>query len=518
MKTDILVIGAGIAGLSFVAKTAKWFPDLRITMITKDTFLESNTKYAQGGIAIVIDSTKDSFEKHVADTLRAGDGLCNEEVVKKVVTEGPDRLRELIEWGVQFDRDATGHLALGREGGHTEHRIIHYKDITGYQIADALLKHLDTLPNVKLLSHHFAVDLVTEKNESGEVVCTGAVAIDIFEHVVKTVTARVTLLATGGAGQVYATTTNPVIATGDGIAMAHRAGAAVKDMEFVQFHPTAFYSENDNPSFLISEAVRGFGAYLRTRDGDRFVLNYDQRGELASRDIVSKAIHNEICIRKEKEVYLDCTHLPAKELIEHFPTIYDQCLQKGVDMTRDFIPVAPAAHYLCGGVEVDINGRTTIENLYACGECSYTGLHGANRLASNSLLEALVYSHQIFLDIEKKIRDVPMPEKPSAPEDHGSLYSEIDEWIVGQKENVRQRMSRDVGIVRNYNDLLSNFKFLANLAVQIEELYYENPLMPQLCELRNIVDVAMLITSHSINRKENRGTYYNTDLEDNVQD
>jgi L-aspartate oxidase len=511
MKTDILVIGAGIAGLSFAAKTAKWFPDLRITMITKDTFLESNTKYAQGGIAIVIDSTKDSFEKHVEDTLRAGDGLCNREVVEKVVSEGPDRLRELIEWGVQFDRDATGHLALGREGGHTEHRIIHYKDTTGYQIADALLKHLGTLPNVKLLSHHFAVDLLTERQESGEVVCTGAVAIDIFENVVRTFTAKVTLLATGGAGQVYATTTNPVIATGDGIAMAHRAGAAVKDMEFVQFHPTAFYSENDNPSFLISEAVRGFGAYLRTRDGDRFVLNYDQRGELASRDIVSKAIHNEICTRNEKEVYLDCTHLPAKELIEQFPTIYDQCLQKGVDITRDFIPVAPAAHYLCGGVEVDINGRTTIANLYACGECSYTGLHGANRLASNSLLEALVYSHQIFLDIERRIRQVPMPDSPPR-EEKEFIASELEQWIQDQKEKVRQRMGRDVGIVRNYNDLMANFTFLANLAVRIEELYCENPLMAQLCELRNIIDVAMLITSHSINRKENCGTYYNSDL------
>jgi L-aspartate oxidase len=512
MRTDILVIGAGIAGLSFAAKTAKWFPDLQITMITKDTFLESNTKYAQGGIAIAIDSTKDSFQKHIEDTLLAGDGLCNPQVVEKVVTEGPARLRELIEWGVQFDRDATGQLALGREGGHTAHRIIHYKDATGYRIAGALLEHLSSLPNVKLLAHHFAVELLTGKNNSGEVVCVGAVAMDIRRNEVKTFSSKVTLLATGGAGQVYATTTNPVIATGDGIAMAHRAGAVVKDMEFVQFHPTAFYSEDDNPSFLISEAVRGFGAYLRTKDGNRFVLNYDKRGELASRDIISKAIHNEICMRNEKEVYLDCRHLPAKDLMELFPTIYDQCLKKGIDITTDVIPVAPAAHYLCGGVKVDINGRTSIENLYACGECSHTGLHGANRLASNSLLEALVYSHQIFLDIEKRISSIAFTYsdkqlfKSSCP-----LFS-VDVWIQEQKTNLRQRMSRDVGIVRDYETLLNNFSFLTELAVKVEELYYDIPLMPSLCELRNLIDVARLITSHSINRKENRGTYFNSDI------
>jgi L-aspartate oxidase len=294
--------------------------------------------------------------------------------------------------------------------------------------------------------------------------------------------------------------------------MAHRAGAVVKDMEFVQFHPTAFYSEDDNPSFLISEAVRGFGAYLRTKDGNRFVLNYDKRGELASRDIISKAIHNEICMRNEKEVYLDCRHLPAKELMEHFPTIYDQCLKKGIDITTDVIPVAPAAHYLCGGVEVDINGRTSIENLYACGECSYTGLHGANRLASNSLLEALVYSHQIFLDIEKRIGSIVFTYsdkqlfKSSCP-----LFS-VDVWIQEQKTTLRQRMSKDVGIVRDYETLLNNFSFLTELAVKVEELYYDIPLMPSLCELRNLIDVARLITSHSINRKENRGTYFNSDI------
>jgi L-aspartate oxidase len=508
-STDILVIGAGIAGLSFAAKTAKWFPDLKITLLTKDTFIESNTRYAQGGIAIALDSTSDSFQRHIEDTMIAGAGLCNREVVEKVVCEGPNRLRELIEWGVQFDRDATGHLALGREGGHTAHRIIHYKDATGYQIAESLLKHLSALPNVVLLDHHLALDVMVEDHQYGSV-CTGVRALDVRKGIISTFSSRVTLLATGGAGQVYATTTNPLIATGDGMAMAARAGATMKDMEFVQFHPTAFYSENDNPSFLISEAVRGFGAYLRTSGGERFVFNYDERGELASRDIVSKAIHHEILARGENSVFLDCTHLPAQELREHFPTIYDQCLQKGIDITKDVIPVAPAAHYMCGGVEVDMSGRTSIKRLYACGECSYTGLHGANRLASNSLLEALVYAHEIFLDIERTVRDIAIPVAREAMQ-QGARHTD-NAWIAERRRALRLRMSKDAGIVRTTSGLSSLWSFIRETESRTDELYATGLVTVALYELRNMVAVSKLIVEHSVERSVNMGTFFNSDL------
>ena len=510
VTTDILVVGGGIAGLSFIAKAAKWFPHLRIALLTKDNCIESNTRYAQGGIAIALDSTQDSFYKHIQDTMVAGAGLSDPEVVEKVVSEGPDRLIELIEWGVQFDRDVTGQLALGREGGHTAHRIIHYKDATGFQIADALLRHISLLPNVAIYDHHFAIDLITT-TRAGTTQCTGILAMDLARGVVKTFGSRVTILATGGAGQVYATTTNPLIATGDGIAMAHRAGAVIRDMEFIQFHPTAFYSEKDNPSFLISEAIRGHGAYLRNAAGERFVFKHDARGELASRDIVSNAIHHELSHQRGKSVYLDCRHLPAQEVIEHFPTIYDQCRHRGLDITRDLIPVAPAAHYVCGGVAVDMNGRTSIENLYACGECSHTGLHGANRLASNSLLEALVYAHQIFLDLERYVSRIPAPE-PVSFCTSCSRTTLQGAWIEATRTKLREEMSRNVGIVKSYNSLRDSMSFLMIAKQEVDEKFEMSTLSPALAELRNLIDTAILIVQHSLQRKENRGTYYNTDL------
>lgn len=511
VTTDILVIGGGIAGLSFIAKAAKWFPHLQIILLTKDYCIESNTRYAQGGIAIALDSTRDSFDRHIDDTMMAGAGLSNPEVVEKVVSEGPDRLIELIEWGVQFDRDVTGQLALGREGGHTAHRIIHYKDTTGFQIADALLKHISLLPNVTICDHHFAIDLITSNNSGSGPECRGVIAMDLERGIVKTFSSRVTILATGGAGQVYATTTNPLIATGDGIAMACRAGAVIRDMEFIQFHPTAFYSESENPSFLISEAVRGFGAYLRNKAGERFVFNHDVRGELACRDIVSNAIHHEINRSGEKSVYLDCRHLPAQELIQHFPTIYEQCLRRGLDLTRDLIPVAPAAHYVCGGVSVDMNGHTSIGRLYACGECSHTGLHGANRLASNSLLEALVYAHQIFMDLERIISGIPAPD----PITHYTICSRTapeKEWGAKTRTQVRQQMSKCAGIVKSYDALKEALAFLTETKKSIDEKFEIQTHSPDLSELRNLVDVALLIVGHSMQRNENRGTYYNSDL------
>lgn len=509
ITTDILVIGGGIAGLSFIAKAAQSFPHLKIVLLTKEHCIESNTRYAQGGIAIALDGKSDSFEKHIGDTIIAGAELSNRKVVEKVVTDGPDRLIELIEWGVQFDRDNAGKLALGCEGGHTANRIIHYKDATGLQIADALLQYVAQLPNVTICDHYFAIDLITVNDKDGTK-CTGAMVMDIAGGVVKMFSSRVTILATGGTGQVYATTTNPLIATGDGIAMAHRAGAVIRDMEFIQFHPTAFYSERDNPSFLISEAVRGHGAYLRNAAGERFVFKHDVRGELASRDIVSNAIHQELH-GHNRFVYLDCKHLPAQELIELFPTIYAQCLQRGFDMTRDLIPVAPAAHYICGGVAVNMNGCSSIQNLYACGECSHTGLHGANRLASNSLLEALVYSHQISLHLEKHISCIALPD-PFLYHTRCLRNPSDADWISTIRTKIRELMSRNVGIVKSCDSLHNAFLFLITTKREVDIKFEMSPLSPPMVELRNLVDVALLIVQHSLERKENRGTYFNTDL------
>jgi len=518
-QTDVLIIGSGIAGLSFAIKTAQRFPKYKITVVTKADESESNTKYAQGGIAVVLDSVTDSFEKHIEDTLRAGDDLSDRNVVEMVVNEAPERLQEIINWGADFDRNEAGEFDLGREGGHTENRIVHYKDITGWQIEKSLLKQVEKISNITMLSHHFAIDLITEHHfkykislpEPG-ITCYGAYVMDQHTARVEKYTSRITLLATGGAGQVYRTTTNPVIATGDGIAMAYRAKAKVRDMEFVQFHPTAFYSPGDNPAFLISEAVRGFGAYLRTKDGERFMFKYDERGELASRDIVSQAIDNELITRGDDVVYLDCRHLPKEEFLKHFPNIYEKCMSRGIDVTQQMIPVVPAAHYLCGGIDVDLYGRSSIVNLYACGECARTGLHGANRLASNSLLEALVYSHRCFLDVEQKLEsivmDVPIPDWNA----EGTVVPREQILITHTRKELRDLMSDYVAIVRSNERLQRAMKRLDILYQENEKLYDESVLSPQLCELRNLITIAYLITQQSIDQKENRGAFYNADF------
>lgn len=512
IKTDVLILGSGIAGLSLAVKTAEAFPDLNITILSKNTALESNTNYAQGGIAIALDESGDSFERHIQDTLLAGDGIGNPDVTRKVISEGPARLQELLHWGVDFDRDPSGKLALGREGGHTTSRIVHYRDSTGNRIAEGLMHYLRSLINVEFFEFHFALELLTRKDPvTGKSTCTGVTAMDIKQERLVTFSSRITVLATGGAGQVYSNTTNPVIATGDGIAMAYRAGASIRDMEFVQFHPTAFYSLKDNPSFLISEAMRGFGAHLCTRDGDRFVFRYDQRGELASRDIISKAIHEVMTSSGEESVYLDCRHLPADKMKSHFPTIYERCLQKGFDLATDPIPVSPAAHYICGGIEVDIHGRTTIDNLFASGECSRTGLHGANRLASNSLLEALVYSHEIFEFIRNSIHTIPDPDLSPSSKACTNLPQDIH-WIEWQRRYVRSLMSRDAGIVRSTNNLKKAQEELLYTKEKVALIQASTILSPALYELRNILDVATLIVNHSLQRKENRGTFFNTEL------
>ncbi|MGG8494972.1 L-aspartate oxidase [Tenacibaculum sp. TC6] len=514
IHTNYLVIGSGIAGLTFAVKIAEKFPSKTVTIVTKSDENESNTKYAQGGVAVVLDTKEDSFEKHIQDTLIAGDGLCDFSVVEMVITEGPKRFRELIEWGANFDVDASGNFDLGKEGGHSEYRVVHHKDITGYEIERALLQRIHQLENITLLTHHFAVDLITEHQlkiqPKEQVTCYGAYVLNEKNGTILTINAENTLLASGGIGRVYGHTTNPVIATGDGIAMAYRAKAAIKDMEFIQFHPTALYSSEGSSTFLISEAVRGFGAYLRDKKGHRFMLDYDERAELASRDIVSQCIDKELKKSGDTHVFLDCTHLNIAEFIKHFPTIYDKCKSLHIDISKDWIPVVPACHYLCGGIVVDQQGKTTINNLFSCGETSRTGLHGANRLASNSLLEALVYAHNIYKHLSKNNTDFSPIEIPDW-DDKGTTITEEHVLIQHNLKEVQALMRNYVGIVRSNSRLKKANIKLDVIYTEVEELYKTSKLNTSLCELRNMINVAHLIINQSIDRKENKGGYFNID-------
>ncbi|TXE12775.1 L-aspartate oxidase [Seonamhaeicola algicola] len=514
LETHYLVIGSGIAGLTFSVKIAETFPDRNVVIITKDSEDESNTKYAQGGMAVVLNKEEDSFKKHIEDTLIAGDGLCKQEVVKLVVKEGPKRLKELIEWGANFDDDGSGNLDLGKEGGHSEYRIVHHKDLTGAEIERTLIKRVHQLPNITLLPHHFALDLVTNHHvkaeNTNELTCYGAYVFNQKTGEIFTIKANATLLASGGIGCVYGHTTNPVIATGDGIAMAYRAKARIKDMEFVQFHPTALYQEKGESAFLISEAVRGFGAYLRNGKGYRFMPDYDERAELASRDIVSQSIDAELKKSGDNHVYLDCTHLDVEGFKKHFPTIYNKCLSLHINIEKDWIPVVPASHYLCGGIKVNKKGKTTINNLFACGECSRTGLHGANRLASNSLLEALVYAHNIYKHHTKKAYPTHQIKIP-AWNDEGTVIPEEHVLIKHNLKSLQALMRNYVGIVRSNKRLKRAIKHLDVIYNEVEDLYRESKITPSLCELRNMVNVAHLIITQSLERKENKGGYFNKD-------
>lgn len=514
MTTHYLVIGSGIAGLTFSVKIAEKFPDRKVTIITKANEDESNTKYAQGGVAVVLDSEKDSFKKHIKDTLIAGDGLCDKTVVEMVVEEGPKRLEELMAWGANFDFDNSGNLDLGKEGGHSEYRVVHHKDITGAEIERALLTRAHQLENITILPHHFAIDLITNhhlKDEKPQTDgCYGAYVFDQKTETIFTIKANTTLLASGGIGRVYGHTTNPIIATGDGIAMAYRAKALIKDMEFVQFHPTALYEVEGESSFLISEAVRGFGAYLRNKSGERFMLKYDERAELASRDIVSQSIDNELKQSGETHVFLDCTHLDMDAFKKHFPNIYQECKDKHITVETDWIPVVPASHYLCGGIVVDKDGKTTVPNLFSCGECTRTGLHGANRLASNSLLEALVYAHNIFKYHSNntfKSLDLNIPDW----DDEGTVIAK-EHILIQHNQRELQALMRDyVGIVRSNSRLTKAIKRLDLIYNEVEDLYKVSKITTSLCELRNMVNVAHLIINQSLERKENKGGYFNID-------
>ena len=395
MKTDFLVIGSGAAGLSFALKAAEHG---HVTIVTKGEMVECNTNYAQGGICSVT-YEPDTFEKHIHDTMVCGAGICDEAAVELVVRRAPELIADLIAWGTRFDRTPDGRFELNREGGHSEHRILHHKDLTGAEIERALIESVRKHPNITVLEHHFAIDLLTQ-HHLGEFVtrhtrglaCFGAYVLDMDSGRIETMLSRFTVVATGGCGNIYGTTTNPIVATGDGIAMCHRAKAMISNMEFIQFHPTSLYNPGERPSFLITEAMRGFGAILRLPNGKEFMDKYHPMGSLAPRDVVARAIDREMKRSGEEFVYLDVTHKDADSIRSHFPNIYEKCLSLGIDITKDYIPVTPAAHYCCGGVKVDLNGQTSIKRLYALGECSCTGLHGANRLASNSLIEAVVYA------------------------------------------------------------------------------------------------------------------------------
>jgi L-aspartate oxidase len=519
METDFLVIGSGIAGLTYALKTAHHFPGKQVTIITKATPDETNTKYAQGGIAVVNDLEKDSFEKHIDDTLIAGDGLCNPAIVEIVVKEGPARVQEIIDWGAQFDKDAEGDFKLGREGGHSEFRILHHKDVTGKEMERALLDAVKKTANIQVVHHCFVIDIITQHHlgylvtkSTPDICCYGVYVLNARNNRIEKILSKITLLATGGNGQVYRTTTNPGIATGDGVAMVYRAKGRIENMEFIQFHPTALYEAGKRgQAFLITEAVRGDGGILRNINGEAFMERYDERKDLAPRDIVARAIDNEMKITGTEHVFLDCRHMDLDKFKEHFPNIHEKCMSIGIDVSKNMIPVAPAAHYSCGGIKTDEWGHSSITNLYACGECSSTGLHGANRLASNSLLEAMVFAHRCYIDAVNRVDG--LEKMPEIPDWNAQGTSDPKEMILITQslKELQQVMSDYVGIVRNNVRLQRAMKRIDLLFDETEGLYQTTTVSLPLLELRNMITVGYLITKGAAFRKESRGLHYNTD-------
>ncbi|MBE9536865.1 MAG: L-aspartate oxidase [Proteobacteria bacterium] len=513
IKTDFLIIGSGIAGLSLGLKLSSLGT---VAIVTKRDIKESATFYAQGGISAVM-GEDDSFEDHIEDTIRAGIGLCRGETVKKVVSEGPARIRELVGMGADFSRDSSGAFDLGKEGGHTKRRIIHAADITGREVMSALVGAVRDKKNISIYEQSMAVDLITTSKfakDQGENSCIGAYILDKKEKRVDTFIAKATVIATGGAGKVYRFTSNPDVANGDGIAMAYRAGASVANMEFFQFHPTCLY-HREAKSFLISEALRGEGAILKLKKGKKFMANYHPMKELAPRDIVARAIDSELKKTGDDCVFLDISMRDPDFIIKRFPNIYEKCLDLGIDITKEAIPVVPAAHYLCGGVVTDLEGRSDIDRLYVCGESASTGMHGANRLASNSLLECLVFAELIYQNINKgNIADKEEPVDVPAW-NPGRAVDSDESVIVSQNwDEIRRLMQNYVGIVRTDKRLERAKRRIELIQGEIAEYYWDFIVTSDLLELRNIATVAELIIRSAMTRKESRGLHYNLDHPD----
>jgi len=504
IETDYLVIGSGIAGLNFALRAAEHG---KVMVLAKNAPDDTNTNWAQGGVAAV-QSAEDSFEQHIQDTLTVGDGLCDRRIVEMCVREGPAQVARLLELGVQLTRTPDGSLDLTREGGHSQRRVVHWADVTGREIQRALLAAVARHPNITLSDNHIAVDLLSLAKYGGEPACFGAYVLDKRTGDVQRFLARATVLATGGSGKVYVYTSNPDVATGDGVAMAYRIGAAVTDMEFVQFHPTVLYHPHAK-SFLISEALRGEGGILRLASGDTFMENYHPLKSLGPRDVVARAIDNELKKSGADCVFLDMTHLDAAFLRARFPNIHERCLALGIDMTTQPIPVVPAAHYQCGGIKVDDQGATTIRNLYAIGECSWTGLHGACRLASNSLLEGMVYSTRAA----EHARDAALVRPAQVARwSEGHATDSSDAIVVALNwDEIRRFMWSYVGIVRTDKRLERARRRIEILRDEIREYYWDFKITPDLIELRNVALVAHLIIESARRRKESRGLHYTLD-------
>ncbi len=517
-KFDFLIIGSGVAGMSYALKVARAKKG-KIAIICKTTLEEANTAKAQGGIASVTNLLVDNFDKHIEDTMIAGDYISDREAVEQVVRNAPAQIQELVSWGVNFDKNADGQFDLHREGGHSEFRILHHADDTGAEIQRGLMAAVRACPDIEILENHFAVEIITQHHlgvrvtrRTPDIECFGAYVLNPKTGKVDTYLSRVTLMATGGTGAIYATTSNPNIATGDGIAMVHRAKGKIKDMEFVQFHPTVLYNPKEtHPAYLITEAMRGYGGILRLPDGQEFMQKYDERLSLAPRDIVARAIDNEMKIHALDHVCLDVTHKDPEETKHHFPNIYAKCLSVGIDITKEYIPVVPSAHYMCGGIKVDLDGQSSIRRLYAVGECSCTGLHGGNRLASNSLIEAVVYADAAAKHSLSVIDQYDFNDKVPEWNDEGTMSNEEKVLIAQDVKEVGQIMSTYVGIVRSDLRLHRAWERLDLLYEETEHLFKRVKPTKDICELRNMINVGYLITRQALERKESRGLHYTVD-------
>ncbi|WP_314382172.1 L-aspartate oxidase [Segatella buccae] len=517
-KYDFLIIGSGVAGMSYALKIARAHKG-RICMICKTGLEEANTAFAQGGIASVTDMEVDDFDKHIEDTIIAGDFVSDRKAVEQVVRKAPEQIKELVQWGVNFDKKQDGRFDLHREGGHSEFRILHHADDTGAEIQRGLMAAVRANPDIDIKENHFAVEIITQHHLGQEVTrrtrnieCYGAYVLNPDTQKVDTYLSKVTVMCTGGCGAVYQTTTNPVVATGDGEAMVYRAKGTVADMEFVQFHPTALFHQGEtHPAFLITEAMRGYGGILRLPTGESFMEKYDKRLSLAPRDIVARAIDKEMKMHGIDHVCLDVTHKDAEETKRHFPNIYHKCLSIGIDITKEYIPVRPAAHYMCGGIKVDLDGRSSINRLYAIGECACTGLHGGNRLASNSLIEAVVYADTAAKHSLAHVDDYAFNTNVPEWNDEGTLTNEEKILITQSVKEVGEIMSNYVGIVRSDLRLKRAWTRLDLLYEETEALFKHVKASRDICELRNMINVGYLITRWAIERKECRGLHFTTD-------